>query len=314
MRNILLFPLRMCVGWGLSPRLLGLIGATMLVLLRLTIGWHFYSEGMDKYQKGDWDASPFFANARGPLAEEFHALVWDSDGKIRRDVEQSKLYLAMFRDRATAHFEFDDQQSHQAQVNYAQVVLLHEQALKDFKEDLREYDLGAEREKKMDADPMRDGVESLRGQRETIHRERMEKLKPALAEIDQIWKNYEASQNAIATAEQLDSCGYLPFQPPLGMNTSTINQFVPYFDIAIGLCLLLGFFTPVASLAAAGFLATVFLSQYPPVTGPSSSMYQLIECMGCLVLAGTAAGRFAGLDYFLHLIIRANYGASSEED
>ncbi len=53
MRKILLFPLRLCVGWGISPRLLGLIGATMLVLLRLTIGWHFYSEGLEKYQKGN---------------------------------------------------------------------------------------------------------------------------------------------------------------------------------------------------------------------------------------------------------------------
>ena len=51
---------------------------------------------------------------------------------------------------------------------------------------------------------------------------------------------------------------------PLGMNTGTIDRFVPYFDIAIGLCLLLGLFTPLAALAAAGFLGSVFLSQFPP--------------------------------------------------
>ncbi len=80
MQKLLLFPLRLCVGWGLSPRLLSLIGATMLVLLRLSIGWHFYSEGVDKVQSGTWDASPFFANARGPFAEDYRKLVWDADG------------------------------------------------------------------------------------------------------------------------------------------------------------------------------------------------------------------------------------------
>ncbi|WP_145416949.1 DoxX family protein [Planctomycetes bacterium K23_9] len=308
MRNILLFPLRLCVGWGLSPRLLGLIGATMLVLLRLTVGWHFYSEGLDKYQKGNWDAAPFFANARGPLADHFQKLVWDSDGNIRRDMDQSMLYLAMFRDQVANHYGFDEKQINQAQKNYATVVELQQQVFVDYKQDLDEYDLGALREEAMDADPMRDGVASLRGQRDTIRRERVGKLKPALAEISQLWENYEANQNAVATPAQQEASGYLQFEAPLGMHTGTINRFVPYFDIAVGLCLLLGFFTPVAALAAAGFLGSVFLSQYPPVTGPASSNYQLIECMACLVLAGTAAGRFAGLDYFLHLIIRKTYG------
>jgi uncharacterized membrane protein YphA (DoxX/SURF4 family) len=313
-RNILLFPLRLCVGWGISPRLLGLIGATMLVLLRLTIGWHFYSEGLEKYQKGNWDASPFFANARGPFAEHFQRLVWDGDGTIRRDLDQSMLYLAMYRDQVANHYGFDEAQINQAQKNYAAVVDLQKLTLADYQQDLEEYDLGGAREEEMKADPVRSGVSSLRGQRDTIRRERLGKLKPALSAISQLWQNYEANQNAVATPAQKEASGYLDFEVPLGMHTGTINRFVPYFDIAVGLCLLLGFFTPVAALAAAGFLGSVFLSQYPPVTGPGSSNYQLIECMACLVLAGTAAGRFAGLDYFLHLIVRKAYGTQPDED
>ncbi len=94
------------------------------------------------------------------------------------------------------------------------------------------------------------------------------------------------------------------------MDTNMINAIVPYFDVAVGLCLLLGLLTPIAALATAVFLGSIFLSQFPPVTGPASSYYQLIECMACLVLAGTAAGRFAGLDYFLHLIVRKSMGNS----
>jgi uncharacterized membrane protein YphA (DoxX/SURF4 family) len=76
--------------------------------------------------------------------------------------------------------------------------------------------------------------------------------------------------------------------------------------------LLLGLFTPVAALVAAGFLGSVFLSQYPPASGPSSSYYQLIEGLACLVLASTGAGRFAGLDYFIHLFIRRSLVKSEE--
>ena len=78
------------------------------------------------------------------------------------------------------------------------------------------------------------------------------------------------------------------------------------------LCLLFGLFTPVAALAAAGFLGSVFLSQLPPTTGPTSTNYQLVESMACLVLASTGAGRFAGLDYFLHLIVRREWGTSAK--
>ena len=98
------------------------------------------------------------------------------------------------------------------------------------------------------------------------------------------------------------------------IDTSEIDRIVPIFDIAVGLCLLFGFLTPVAALAAAGFLGSVFLSQLPPSSGPSSTYYQLIEAMACLVLAGTGAGRFAGIDYFLHLIVRRVWGGESEDD
>ncbi len=314
MRKLLLFPLRLCVGWGISPRLMGLIGVTMLVLLRLTIGWHFYSEGLDKKQAGSWSAAPFFANAKGPYADKFKQMVWDSDGAIRRNMDESMLMMAIYRDEVVRHYGFDEKQTQVAQERYAAAVNQQKMVLADNEQDLKEYDLGVQRIKELDGDPMRDGVSSLGGQRETIRKENQDLIKPTLSEIDTLWSNYENSLNAIASADQFKAEGKLAFNKPLGMDTETINRFVPYFDIAIGLCLLLGLFTPLAALAAAGFLASVFLSQYPPTTGPGSSNYQLIECMACLVLAGTAAGRFAGLDYFLHIIVRKSFGAQPKED
>ena len=316
MLKILTFPLRLAVGWSLSPRLLGFIGITMLVLLRLTIGWHFYAEGIEKVQKGDWDATPFFANARSPLAEQYRQLVWDGDGKMRRDMEEVTIWFALYRDRVSKYYGFSDDQKAKAKANFVAAVGNHQRVLEENAEDLIEYDLGQQRLQDLELDPARDGVAGLREQRETIRREVQAKIRPTLTQIAQVWENYEVAQNALATPEQKNRHPPLRLgQPRISlMDTNMINAIVPYFDVAVGLCLLLGLFTPIAALATAVFLGSIFLSQFPPVTGPASSYYQLIECMACLVLAGTGAGRFAGLDYFLHLIVRKVWGIQGDED
>jgi uncharacterized membrane protein YphA (DoxX/SURF4 family) len=311
----LLGPLRLAVGWGDYPRLLGGLGIVMLVLLRLTIGWHFFSEGYDKFsQNGKWDSRPFFANAKGPFAEHFRQVVWDADGAIRLDVEKTKVHFARYRDAVIRHFGFDAAQKRQAQANYAKAIDQLEYAIDANATDLEEYRLGTDRVARYESDPMRGGVASLKGQTETIRAEWKSKITPVLGQIDSIWRNYEAIQNDAATTQQASR------RPPLRMgfprnqliDTSVLNQVVPYFDMTIGVCLFLGLFTPLAALAAAGFLGSVFLSQFPPVTGPSSSSYQLIEGMACLVIAGTAAGRFAGLDFIIHTLIQKSWPRAAE--
>ncbi len=310
MRKFFLFPLRLCVGWGLSPRLLSLIGAVMLVLLRISVGWHFYSEGVEKRDLGDWSAAPFFANAKGPFQGEFRNMVWDFDGKLRLNRNANMQSWAIFRDQVISHYGYDDAQKRQAEANYKKAVEQFDWAIGENAGNLEEYELGRERIARLDSDDrermLRDGVASLGGQRETIRREWSGKAAPTLKQIDLIWKNYEVAQNAVATVEQANSHRFLRMAKPrtARIDTSVVDGIIPYFDIVVGLMLLFGLFTPVAALAAAGFLGSVFLSQFPPSTGPTSSNYQLIESMACLVLAGTGAGRFAGLDFFLHLIVR----------
>ena len=314
MLKLVLSPLRLCVGWSLSPRLLGLTGALMLVLLRLTVGWHFYSEGLDKKEAGDWTAAPFFANAKGPFADDFRQMVWDSDGAFRLNRRAAMESWALFRNQVGNHYGFSEDQKEQAQANYGKAVEQYDWVLSENATELEEYALGRERILKLEGEgpekTVRDGVTSLGGQRDTIRREWSQQAAPALAQINAIWANYEVNQNALADPTQSKASPYLRLFKPRTerIDTSVIDEFVPYFDIAIGLCLLLGFFTPVAALAAAGFLGSVFLSQYPPTTGPASSNYQLIECMACLVIAATGSGRFAGMDYFLHLIVRKVWG------
>ncbi len=312
MRKLLLFPLRLCVGWGLSPRLLGLIGVTMLVMLRVAVGWHFYTEGVDKRATGNWSSAPFFASAKGPFAEEFRGLVWDADGSLRLNQDTMLYQLAYHREIGAAHFGFDRQQQALAKQKYNQAVETYKWIIQSNASDLEEFQLGRQRVANLSRGDdtekrTRDGVSSLGGQRDTIRAEWIAKAAPAFAQIESLLESFEADINSIATPQQMDAsgpCRLVKLRSHPVIDTSRIDQFVPYFDMTIGICLLIGLLTPVAGLAAAGFLLSVFVSQFPPGTGPTSSMYQLVEAMACLVLAATGAGRFAGADYFLHLLCR----------
>jgi len=309
-----LAPLRLAVGWGMYPRLIGVTGVLMLVLLRVTIGWHFLSEGYDKFTQPSWDAKPFFANARGPVASQFRQMVWDYDGSLRTNVEKTTVHFAIFRDRVIKHYGFDDAQKRQAQANFAEAVKQLKWVLEENTVSLEEYRLGIDRMKQLESDRNRGGVASLAGQTETIRAEWTSKLNPVLSKIDLVWKNYEAAQNATASQDQAAKRPLISMGVPRNqlMDTSVLNRVVPYFDMTIGICLLIGLFTPVAALAAAGFLGSVFLSQFPPTSGPGSTYYQLIECMACLVIAATGCGRYAGLDFILHTIVRKFWPRTAE--
>ena len=310
------------MGWDLTPRWLSVLAIAMLVLLRMTVGWHFFSEGADKAAAGDWTATPFFANAKGPLAGQFRQLVWDYDGSQRLDGERTLKHFARYRDRIARHYGFDDNQKARAQLNFVTAAKSLNYALTDApdgdgdwkepKQDVIEYRLGLRRIADLEGDRVRDGVSSLGGQRDTIRRELNSTIAPVLGAVNKVWDNYELSQQNLATTEQIRDHGpYEMTKPRVAlMDTSVIDRIVPYFDLCVGWCLLLGLFTPVAALAAAGFLGSVVLSQFPPETGPTSSNYQLIECMACLVLAATGSGRFAGLDFFIHLFLRKVVGRS----
>ncbi|NLE37206.1 MAG: hypothetical protein GX621_04195 [Pirellulaceae bacterium] len=55
-----------------------------LVALRITVGWHFFYEGVWKIANPDeFSASPFLTTAKGPAAPLFYAMIYDIDGRQR---------------------------------------------------------------------------------------------------------------------------------------------------------------------------------------------------------------------------------------
>jgi len=284
---------------------IGMLAMLAILGLRLAIGWHFYREGADKLVSGEFSSAGFMTVAKGPLTPVFHWFVWDLDGHARLDREGTLDAWNQYRERVAAHFGFDEKQAARA----SEVLKFRERQyatlLDDNAADIDTYFRGLERRDKYRREAGRMEVASLRGQVETIERELVRERNGWLASINAIWKGLENDLNALATPDQA-SRGHLALGKPGRklMDTIFIDQIIPTFDLIVGVLLILGLFTRITSLAAAGFLAMIVATQWPGSPGAIPAHYQIIEMFGCLVLAAVGAGRFAGLDFLVACLLR----------
>lgn len=154
-------------------------------------------------------------------------------------------------------------------------------------------------------------VTSLRQQIDTIRGEIRKVRSYHAGEIQGIWNGLEEEMNAyglqlsspLETGTSLKRQVVLP--KPFEIKPTTqlywINTIVPYFDLSVGILLLLGLFSRITSLAAAGFLMGIIVTQPLWVPGHDPKIiWNLVEFGALLVMAATVAGRFGGLDYFLY--------------
>lgn len=141
------------------------------------------------------------------------------------------------------------------------------------------------------------GVSSLRSQHDQILADRTRDARPWLAEVDAMWAGVEADINRLAVADQRRTFASID-QPhkTIWSPLPWIDRVVPWFDTIVGACLILGLFTRAASLAGAAFLVSIIATQPPLFAGSVSTISQMIELVGLLVLFATDAGRYAGLD------------------
>ena len=150
-------------------------------------------------------------------------------------------------------------------------------------------------------------VDSLRYQVDSIRSDRQKKLYEWTAEVTGIWDSLETGINTLAVDKQA-ARPMLKIQRPFDQDHSFskwIDRIIPWFDTIVGVLLIVGLFSRFASLAAAGFLVSVILTQPPWVPGTQPTYFYFIELMALLVIFATCAGRMGGLDYFLSLSKRA---------
>ncbi len=288
------------------------LAAFMLVVLRLSIGWHFLYEGMWKYENSSFSAEGFLKQARGPWAHWYHDLIPDQDGRQRLDLEKMASNWKDYRRQDDTFYKFDDDQTKASQEIYERRHKQLEVFLKEIDQEAKEYFAGLDKlQKRHASDPTADSVPYAQKRYHDGLAALRAKATPWLAEVDRLTDDFKAELDALLEGDQ-KARG----RPTVGLTQlDKVDRLTTYGLIAIGLGLMVGLFTRFFCVAGAVFLGSIILSQpawptiYPPL--PPSAGHSLvvnkefIEMIAMLALATTPVGRWAGLDFFIHnLLIR----------
>jgi uncharacterized membrane protein YphA (DoxX/SURF4 family) len=155
--------------------------------------------------------------------------------------------------------------------------------------------------------PEASGVPFVQSRIATKNTETGAKVKAWRAQVAALDAGYYDDLNHILTPEQRAQTAtvkalHAATTDPSQARLDKLNIVVTALITGVGACLLLGFFTRVAAIAGALFLLSVICSQPFWISDAVPTINQCIEFAGLLVLAGTAAGRWFGLDYLTYLM------------
>jgi uncharacterized membrane protein YphA (DoxX/SURF4 family) len=277
-----------------------LLGVAGLVLLRVTVGWHFLYQGIWKLETPSFSAAGFLSQAKGPLAEHFYSMVPDIDGAEHLDFQTQLAAMKLYADAFASQNDLDEAQK----ATVATILKIRQAALSDLlaeevrtpegkkKQQLKEpysehlHKLARLAEEKaaaghdMPYEQKRiwDEQQRLRGQAAGWSKE-IDKIwdqlkadlvgvldgKPA-RELDlrpQTLAKLESAKTAAAEPGEAQAEGDEPLRATVVMPSSLehIDRLVTYSNIAIGACLIAGLFTRFSALAGALFLAQIVVAQ-----------------------------------------------------
>ena len=305
-----------------KKRQLGTLAIVALVALRVGIGWHFFREGTVKIQQDEFSSAGFLSTARGPFAGFFQGLVWDQDGAIRLGYDQAKRTVSEkptaerwndYRARVVKRYKLNESQRQAAERAMKRRVEQLQWYLETNNEDIIRYFRQLDRWRAQQQDPSRRDVSTLRRQSESLAQEIASSRREWLATIEKLEADYQSDLVKIATPPPPEfGAGRPVAAKPLKMkhpgrrfyDSNSVDRFLPYFDVVIGICLVIGLFTSTTAIAGACFLLTVILSQFPGAEGAAPVYYQGVEALGLCLLATLRAGQYAGLDFFTHCFWR----------
>jgi uncharacterized membrane protein YphA (DoxX/SURF4 family) len=290
------------------------LAAATLVLLRLAIGIHFFQEGTGKLADSKPFSAGFFGGAKGPLAPFFKGMVWDPDGRLRLglpaendpsfaghafkpDPNPTLSHWESYRDRAVRHFGFDDNQTKDAERVTKSIASRYQGYIRSKIDDIEEYYQQLIRRDEYARKPERN-LESLKTHDARNQGDGMKLRGPILATIDGMWKDLERQLNEIASDDQRTAKGWLSIGRVGEQTVSAdmVDRIIPFFDVAIGICLIVGLLTRTAAVLGGLFLLSVCTSQWPGYPGSAPIYYQAIEMMALFALAANGAGKWASVD------------------
>lgn len=327
-----------------SRRYLGGFAILALVLLRLAIGWHFFTAGLEKIDRDSdgrlritFTAAPFLGIAQGPFADSFKALAPSGhDWQKLLAVPHQKKPLTAEEQKALA--------GNPPYQSWAERIEADWQAMAEKVADapgLAQDQI--ERSKKIAATKLTELDDYLAGEAAAIadYQHELWRLDQWRAKPEAASLPFEQERIAKKTAETtakakgwvagvtsleadmigefrdiLDQGQKLHLATADGMTAATtspeaatlnrVNLGATILTLAVGICLLLGLFTRTASIVGALFLVSVIATQPPWIATSEPTINQTVELAGLLVLAGTGAGRWLGLDFFSWALFHRN--------
>ncbi|MGY8769954.1 MAG: DoxX family protein [Pirellulales bacterium] len=267
----------------------------MIIALRLVIGFHFYKEGSKKISSGNFSSAGFLRNAKGPFAENFRGLIDDIYGYERLNIDKVKARWDMYKQQAVVSLQLDENGGKKAETLLTAYNGRIDIFFAENQGEIDEYFLEVERWHKKRTNQANLELASQADLIIAKDRELFGKLNGWTAQLSKTEASFIEDLNGLRTAENPTPLFRVP-----NPNTSQIDVIVTYVVLGAGICLLLGFATRIASLAAAGFLLQVVASQWPGAYGADPVYYQSVEVMALLFLAAVGAGKYAGLDYIIY--------------
>jgi uncharacterized membrane protein YphA (DoxX/SURF4 family) len=304
----------------------GFFGAAFLVLLRIAIGWHFLYEGTQKIlstpegkvsilarvfpvpEGPPFSSEGYLRASTGPLAPKFRSLVPDVDSREKLKLESVKAAMAAELARVDAHFGFDAKQKDDAKKVHDKAVGDAEDWYKSVEnaEKIKKYLAELDEIEAVEANPSAMSYERANAwaDRKTAEADRKALVKTVDSWVDSLRDGLVA----VAKSDPKRFEGAGPYVPGAGLTLLQVIDLLTIYGLtAVGLCLMLGLFTPLAALGGAAFLAGFYLSM-PPWPGLPEGIVEghyryvnknLVELLACLVLASTPNGLWIGLDALL---------------
>lgn len=311
-------PVRTCTGWTVF----------FLVLLRVSIGWHFAYEGAWKLAQEDWRATGYLTQAIGPLRPIFLKFVDDQDGLIRLTPESVKGRIGQRLEVMTKYYGMDQAQKDKLKAFADQKIADGVDAVfadQDFQNQLANYKefLGEVEQQErgvfnystsQNAEP---GGTKFNEERLVYNYGKKAQARQAL--LDRAEGPLKEVEQAILDARTIKQMEMGP--PPKEKSQTWFSDWGNMIGLtAVGVCLMLGLFTRLAALGGISLLCLYYFCM-PPwpglPEGPSEGHYLIvnknwIEAVALLVIASSGAGRWAGLDAFLGAWCRRRRAGSGE--
>jgi uncharacterized membrane protein YphA (DoxX/SURF4 family) len=177
--------------------------------------------------------------------------------------------------------------------------------LSDEEENITAYRHDLYRLDKWRTSPEARGLPFYQSRIATKNTETAAQLKGWLAQVSAMDAGYHEDLENVLTPEQRQqantaSAVHEATYDAAQSRLDKLNVVVTTVIIGVGLCLLLGLFTRLASILGFLFLIGVVASQPFWIADAVPTMNFYIEMAGLLVLAGTRAGRWFGLDYITY--------------